>query len=482
MTTTKNIIRFSTAHWRIPSAENAFDGFIEGSPTAKERKQILTKVRQDRANWIPSAEAWKQFNEMKDIVERDIVVRMWDPIMLMLEDEGPYPIQALCTGVYQRENDEGKTQACLSLKNARCIKTADGYDGMSRLLKSNCDGELLLSLADIYEVYWGEEEIRNIITKATKSYAASREYRRIGKETAIQCGLTPEQAELIYHCEESIVQKTQTDKTPISYQDKLKAHLTAYKHEHLGGPPPGIYKDKHYEHILPDRQLNFLAEFRNEINSYLEKSNPQIKLHKYFHHLNSSQAFTLNLFVPFFEGGVEASNALLTALGQRAELVRWAPEAIPDISEGTNLDVVWETADGAQTFCEVKLSENDFGKARNDKRHQDKLRDIYLPRLAHHLSPELQTATGFFKSYQILRNIWHMVDVPKGRLVFLIPRGNSKLWPMLKTTLSGVSTSVRERISEVAIEDVLDNLATNEANPPHFRTYAQILSKKYVTK
>jgi hypothetical protein len=271
----------------------------------------------------------------------------------------------------------------------------------------------------------------------------------------------------------------------MSYQDELIAHLTAYKHTHLGGPPAGTYlyrgQELLYEHILPTRgsRLNFLKESRDLIVSFLG-SNPQVKLHKYFHHLNSSQAFALNLFVPFFEGGAEASRALLAALGQCSELIKWEPEAVPDTTEGTNLDAFWMTTDGTQTFCEVKLSERDFGKARIDERHLLKLRDIYLPRLAPHLSSELQVETEFFGSYQILRNIWHMVGAPNGRLVFLLPRGNSKLWPMLNAPLKHVSAEVRERIYVVAIEDLFDNLTANKVSPPFFRAYAQRLREKYV--
>jgi hypothetical protein len=274
----------------------------------------------------------------------------------------------------------------------------------------------------------------------------------------------------------------------MSYQEELKEHLIAYKHKHLGSPPAGTYRhlgqELSYEHILPNKdkgRINFLEESRDHIKSFLE-SNRQIKLHKYFHHLNSSQAFALNLFVPFFEGGAIASSALLNALGQRAELTNWELEAVPDTAEGTNLDAVWETTDGTKTICEVKLSENDFGKARPDDRHRNKLRDIYLPVLEPYLSRELQTEAGFFRSYQILRNVWHLVGTPNGdgRLVFLLPRGNSKLWPMLESTLAQISTSVREKIHCVAIEDVLDSLASNTTNPPHLRTYAQKLCEKYV--
>ncbi len=271
----------------------------------------------------------------------------------------------------------------------------------------------------------------------------------------------------------------------MSYQDDLIAHLIEYKRNHLGAPPAGIYRyrgrDAFREHILPieGSRLNFLEESRQEIASFL-KSNPQVKLHKYFHHLNSSQAFALNLFVPFFEGGPAASTALLSALGQHATLAQWEPESIPDTAERTNLDAVWDTSDGTRTFCEVKLSERDFGKARPDARHLDKLRDIYLPRLAQHLSPELQDAPAFFESYQILRNIWHMVGARNGQLVFLIPRGNSKLRPMLQAVVSRVSEQVRDRIRTVAIEDVLDRLGADAATSPRFRAYARDLRDKYV--
>lgn len=271
----------------------------------------------------------------------------------------------------------------------------------------------------------------------------------------------------------------------MSYQDDLIAHLIAYKRKHLGALPVGTFRHRgrnfSYEHILPTRgsQLNFLAESREEIDSYL-KSNPQVKLHRYFHHLNSSQAFALNLFVPFFEGGYEASNALLTALGQHSALAHWEPESIPDPIEGTNLDVVWETIDGTQTFCEVKLSERDFGKARLDERHLGKLRDIYLPRLAQHLSTNLHASGAFFESYQILRNVWHLIGVPKGQLIFLIPRASAKLWPMLDDVLASVSAKIRERIRVVAIEDVLDRVAVDTGSPASFRVYAERLREKYV--
>jgi len=149
---------FDRAYWRIPSVEHALDGFLEGKPTDREKKEIIEKTERERADWSPSKEAWEQFELVKRIVAHEIVVQMWDPIMFMLEDEGPYPIQALCTGTHLISNEDGKSQAYISLKNVRCIRTPDGYDGKSRLLKSSSTGESLLSLADIYEISWSNEE------------------------------------------------------------------------------------------------------------------------------------------------------------------------------------------------------------------------------------------------------------------------------------------------------------------------------------
>jgi hypothetical protein len=271
----------------------------------------------------------------------------------------------------------------------------------------------------------------------------------------------------------------------MSYQNCLKAHLASYKRATLGDLPAGSF-DHHGRllacgHILPTSNwpLNLIAESRDKVLSFL-RANPQIKLHKYFHHLNSSQAFALNLFVPYFEGGLAASSALLGAFGQWGRLGRWDLEAIPDPTEGTNLDAVWDTEDGTRTFCEVKLSESGFGTAPHDERHHGKLQYIYLPRLAPHLSPELQTAVGFFGSYQTLRNIWHLVGAPKGRLVFLLPRANRRLWSMLDVVLNGVTPQVRARINCVAIEDVFSELTANTACPAGFRTYAARLREKYV--
>lgn len=273
----------------------------------------------------------------------------------------------------------------------------------------------------------------------------------------------------------------------MTYQKELLAHLAAYRRSALLVNEPGIFryrgKDLVREHILPvsDEWLNLLESQREVIRAFLQ-DNGAIKRHRYFHHLNSSQAFAFNLFVPFFEGGAECSRALLRAFGQQGALKNWLPEVVPDADEGTNVDAFWQTADNMTTYCEIKLSEADFGKAKHDARHLKKLREIYEPRLKGVINPKLLKSREFLRGYQILRNVWHIVPSADSRLIFLLPRGNGPLWPMLENVLSQVRRSVRERISVFSIEDILRRLQSDVACPPEMREYAQQLQAKYVPR
>lgn len=152
--------------------------------------------------------------------------------------------------------------------------------------------------------------------------------------------------------------------------------------------------------------------------------------------------------------------------------MEWKPEAVPVSSEGTNIDVWWKTIDGIQTFCEVKLSEADFGKASNDAHHHEKLRDIYHGVLRDHLDPSRLAAKPFFGAYQFNRNVWHMVRKEKSRLVFLLPRSNTALWNQLQSLLQGVVPATRRRISAVAIEDVIAHLTNDVQCSMQLRNYA----------
>lgn len=266
-----------------------------------------------------------------------------------------------------------------------------------------------------------------------------------------------------------------------SYAEQLNAHLAAYKTGHLGVQEPGTFfhrgRELQYQHILPKEKqwMNILEPFRRDVQQYLA-DRPNIKLHRYFHHLNSSQAFTLNLFFPYFECGGSAQ--LLRAFGSQGELSSWEPECVVDAIEGTNVDVTW-VADGARTYCEVKLSEQEFGSAADDAAHRHKLETIYRPKLASLCASELLEPKHFFENYQLFRNVWLAAREAGSSVVFLVPRANTRIWRQLSVFLGSLSPAISSRVRAVAVEDVLASLAVAEGLPTPLTSYATLLSAKY---
>jgi hypothetical protein len=268
----------------------------------------------------------------------------------------------------------------------------------------------------------------------------------------------------------------------MSYQSRLNKHLADYKLRHLGIKECGefFYRGSTLKraHILPrpDQARNLL----NEAAAVLKGYKRRLTLHRYFHHLNSSQAFALNLFFPYFEGPPESASALLRALGQDGVLASWVPEAVPIRHEGSNIDVLWHRVDGVQTFCEVKLSETSFGKAADDSRHRGKFNDIYRDKLAPQMKNGRIEKVDFFGAYQFYRNVWHMIGDEQSQLIFLLPRANAALQKRLDELLPRLVPKTRARIYVVAIEDVITKLSRDEQCSGAMRAYADKLKDKYL--
>jgi len=271
----------------------------------------------------------------------------------------------------------------------------------------------------------------------------------------------------------------------VEYRARLLEHLIKYKHSVLGIREAGTFRYRGNnvpkDHVLPQAKkwANLLDLARPLVQAYLT-AHTEVRPHRYFHHLNSSQAFAFNLFFPFFGGTSAASSALLRALGQALPLASWEPEAVPDKEEGTNVDVRWQLTDGTVVMCEVKLSEADFGKAVADEKHRGKLRDTYRPVLTGNVSAQMLEEPYVFRAYQILRNVWHMLLVPGSRLVFLLPRAHERLWEELLAALAELAPATRKRVAVVAIEEVLARLQADARCPGALRQYARLLEGKYV--
>jgi hypothetical protein len=268
-----------------------------------------------------------------------------------------------------------------------------------------------------------------------------------------------------------------------TYQKRLERHLAEYKRHRLGVSQKGQFTYKgvarEYGHILPRelKWLNVPEPFRREIVDYVARHG-SIQPHKYFHHLNSSQALAFALLYPYV---TNAPRVLARGLGMK-KVVAVDPmfELVPDSEEGTNVDVSWTCA-SSHVYCEVKLSEREFGAAKADARHRQKLSTIYEPVLRDQIEDALLEEAAFFKHYQILRNLWLVArrGHERDQVVFLMPQANTVLTEQLSTVLSQVGRPLRARVQVVYLESLLARLAQEKA-ADGLAWYARMLQEKYV--
>lgn len=211
-------------------------------------------------------------------------------------------------------------------------------------------------------------------------------------------------------------------------------------------------------------------------------SKPDVKLHSDFHHLNSSQAMCFNLFFPLLGMSWCDIDLLLRAVGLPVETVRsWNFERVLNQAEGTNFDLSLEFESGARTLFEVKLSESGFGKAKRDKRHEEKLKTIYRPALAGKVSPDCLEPVTFFKHYQLLRNVTYAEADAQSRVIFLYPRANIALEAGKKFLDKVLAQKTRSVVFFVSLEDVLNNIHAKSVNMPALMSdHFVLFKKKYI--
>lgn len=144
-------ITISTDHWLVPSVGRALDGWIEGKPSEQEVHQAKAKAIKARAEWKPSKEGLQLVQQLKLFIGSRIQIQFWDSIMLMCEEDGPFPLEADCTDVLLLQRD-GFLQAFILLNNQRMIPTPEGFTSMGYLTTLDGTDGKLASLADMYEI------------------------------------------------------------------------------------------------------------------------------------------------------------------------------------------------------------------------------------------------------------------------------------------------------------------------------------------
>ncbi len=229
---------------------------------------------------------------------------------------------------------------------------------------------------------------------------------------------------------------------------------------------PGAWKgitDDRFSHILPLKDGVNCRESRvKAIKDYLKisiedrflpKRNKSQKesLHPYIHHLNSSQLLCYMVFRPLIDNDGHPTDALIKLfktlemdISKKAEChfeysdgMRWNEE---NEAEGTSFDFYIKDEEN-EFFFEIKFTENGFGKAANDDRHNAKIKDLYIPLINQSVDTSVVQ-----KHYQLFRNIIR-ANSTKKTVIFITDKNNpatqKNIADFRKSYLTGCKGCVR---------------------------------------
>jgi hypothetical protein len=257
----------------------------------------------------------------------------------------------------------------------------------------------------------------------------------------------------------------------MTYQQEIKAWLEAYKKSHLNGVPDGIFKWKgkniKYPHILPvqNKNLNILPLYRAE---FWKSKYCWIKLHRYFHHLNSSQAMCINFFYPLIKEN--KLDMILPALNINNDSIDYSSvcfekdSAFERNSRPTSFDFYFETVSGKKVHFEIKYTEQEFGKAIHDLEHINKYNLIYKNHCTA-ISQQYSNVESFLDNYQLMRNLIHLAD--NSYVVFIYPENNKKIKAQAEfAKLNFVKPQYQQYVINLTWEKLL-SVADIEIKGPH---------------
>lgn len=273
----------------------------------------------------------------------------------------------------------------------------------------------------------------------------------------------------------------------LSFKDEAIKSLDLYKREVLGINKSGIFKYRGQEllkkHILPTelKTHNIIEYYRD---SFYLSANSQIDFHKYYHHLNSSQALCINLFFPLIEEG--QLSIILDLLNITRKVTEEASfEKESDIEIGgrrkTNFDFYLQLVNSLKVYFEIKYTESEFGKAKNDNEHIDKYEKTYLPLLKNndYINPEFSDVNNFLDSYQIMRNLSHINE--NSFVVFVYPEANKKIHMQAQSAQENILTEKgKNKFKILILEKIIDDII-EQVESTKLKNHYQEFKLKYLS-
>lgn len=271
----------------------------------------------------------------------------------------------------------------------------------------------------------------------------------------------------------------------MTYQDNVISHLGSYKKNVLNIHEKGIFpyngQDLYYDHILPKnhRQLNILELYRD---GFYKSKYSKIDYHRYFHHLNSSQALCINLFYPLIaENKLDIFFNLIRT--EHSGILNIEFEFVSDLEKAvrkTHFDLFILLLDGTRIYVEVKYTEQKFGSAKMDQAHIDKFEDTYQPLLLENpfIREKFKTRDQFLANYQVMRNLVHLGETDY--VVFLYPQANKRVHHQSTRALNEILTPEgSKKFRNILLEEMSKYIKDNTKNE-NLKTHYSDFKRKYL--
>ena len=209
---------------------------------------------------------------------------------------------------------------------------------------------------------------------------------------------------------------------------------------------PGIWRGKkgnsYKSHILPLKGNINTPKTRMEaiikytgldpkvLSDFLKTNNT----HQYAHHINSSQLLGLSIFGNMVNNDGSPKQELIDLMKhfriEISNLAKCVFEYQDDMmweqkneKEGTSFDF-FIVEGNKRYFFEFKFTEDGFGKAKNDNRHKEKIKDVYSTKIEK--STILKTPIGedqVMKNYQLYRNLIRR-ETDNDTIIFITDKEN----------------------------------------------------------
>ena len=272
----------------------------------------------------------------------------------------------------------------------------------------------------------------------------------------------------------------------MNFRDLACAHLSRYKIDVLGVTEDGIFKHKGRDipksHILPTglSDRNIMQRYRQR---FYESEHSKIKFHRFFHHLNSSQALCINFFYPLVvENKLELFLNFLRVYSAIELVSEFEKESdLERAKSRTSFDFYVQLDGSRKIFIEAKYTEDGFATGKKDQKHREKFHETYLPILLEksaYLEPECRDESFFLDHYQVLRNLVHVNETDF--VVLFFPSANARVAKQAAYARDHLLTEKgKERLRIVFLDEIVSYLETECASGA-LNGYYQEFRAKYL--